>query len=128
MQIEILTFCDNAQSYGGKLIIVGTFNRIASKNFPFRYPTFSIVGRFSFESSESGTKNFSISLRNQKGEDALPPMKIENQNIVVEDGKVGLFDVNSQLNQVEFKEPGVYLATLESEGIQQTIKLFVEQL
>jgi len=45
MQIAIFTLCDYAQNYGGKSIIVGTFNQISSKSFPFVHNTFSIVGR-----------------------------------------------------------------------------------
>jgi hypothetical protein len=45
MEIEIFTLCDFAQDNSGKLTVVGTFDGIHSKQFPFVQANFSVACR-----------------------------------------------------------------------------------
>ncbi len=54
MKTEILTLCDYAQDNNGKLTIIGTFNIISSRVFPFTQNIFFIVARVAFGEGEFG--------------------------------------------------------------------------
>ncbi|MDR0732020.1 MAG: hypothetical protein LBF63_10160 [Treponema sp.] len=68
MKIEIFTFCDFAQENGGKLTIVGTFDTIISRNFPFTHPQLSVVIRLRFDLWEFSRHSFRIETRDLNGE------------------------------------------------------------
>ncbi|MDR0642057.1 MAG: hypothetical protein LBG07_06330 [Treponema sp.] len=67
MKIELFTFCDFAQENGGKLTIVGTFDTIISRNFPFSHPQLSVVIRLRFDLWEFTRHNFRIETRDLDG-------------------------------------------------------------
>ncbi|MDR3173882.1 MAG: hypothetical protein LBU19_06515 [Treponema sp.] len=67
MKIELFTFCDFAQENGGKLTIVGTFDTIISRNFPFSHPQLSVVIRLRFDLWEFTHHSFRIETRDLDG-------------------------------------------------------------
>ena len=60
MKVDIFTLCDSAQEYGGKLIIIGTFNSIYGKEFPTLHPEFALVARVVFGEDEKGVHNIDL--------------------------------------------------------------------
>ena len=68
MNTEIFTFCDFAQESAGKLIIVGTFDTIITRQFPCVHPQLSMVIRIRFNISEFNTHIFRIETRDIDGE------------------------------------------------------------
>jgi len=54
MEIEIFTLCDFAQDNNSKLTVVGTFDAIYSKQFPFVQQSFSVACRLRFSEKEVG--------------------------------------------------------------------------
>ncbi|OUC09496.1 hypothetical protein RY27_02520, partial [Litorilinea aerophila] len=54
MQLEILTFCDAATEYGGRLNILGATDSLLVPALPFRYPHCAIVMRFRVSRIEEG--------------------------------------------------------------------------
>jgi hypothetical protein len=68
MKIEIFPFCDFAQENGGKLTIVGTFDTIISRSFPFVHPQLSVVIRLRFDLWEFSRHSFRIETRDLNGE------------------------------------------------------------
>jgi len=57
MKVELLTLADYAVVVpGGKLTIVGTFDRLALPKLPFQQPSFFLVGKFRFDATEVGEK------------------------------------------------------------------------
>ena len=85
IKIELFTFCDFAQENNGKLIIVGTFDTIISRNFPCVHPQLSVVIRVRFDLWDFGRHSFRIETRDLDGE-----MSMEAIN--------GNLDVNSAGN------------------------------
>ena len=119
MQIEIFTVCDNAQSYQGKTVIVGTFNKIYSRKFPMKYPNFSIVGRIAYE--ESGLQEYTLKFISPSGENVVEPLNWK-MNVKAEK-EVGYADFIMSLNDVNFKEPGIYIIELHTKEGVRTFKL-----
>jgi hypothetical protein len=106
MKIELFTFCDFAQENGGKLIIVGTFDTIISKNFPCVHPQLSLVIRVRFDIWEFAKHTFRIETRDLDGEMSIEPI---NGNIDVKG--VGNASAVSHLvftiSNLRFKRNGV---------------------
>ena len=117
MQIEIFTICDNAQSYQGKTVIVGTFNKISSSNFPTRYPNLSIVGRIAYE--ESGMHKYTLKFISPSGENVVEPLEWTMD--VKADHEVGYANFIMGMNDITFNEPGVYKIELHT---QEEIRVF----
>ena len=67
MDIEIFTLCDYAQDYGGKLLVVGTFDTIFSPVFPAAHGQCAIALRLRFEPTEVGEHRVSIVLVDADG-------------------------------------------------------------
>lgn len=79
MKVELLTLCDYAVAVpGGKLTIVGTFDRLFATQFPFQQPPFYLVGKFRFDASEVGEKRLRFSVSDPDGREigALPELKV----------------------------------------------------
>jgi hypothetical protein len=74
MKIELFTFCDFAQENGGKLTIVGTFDTIISRNYPFTHSQLSVVIRLRFDLWEFSRHTFRIETRDLDGEMSIDPI------------------------------------------------------
>jgi len=75
VKIELFTFCDFAQENNGKLIIVGTFDTIISRNFPCVHNQLSLVIRVRFDLWEFSHHSFRIETRNLDGELIIDPLQ-----------------------------------------------------
>jgi len=79
VKVELLTLCDYAVAVpGGKLTIVGTFDRLTPPKLPFQQPSFFLVGKFRFEASEVGEKRLKFVFTDPDGREigALPEVKV----------------------------------------------------
>jgi hypothetical protein len=74
MKIELFTFCDFAQENGGKLTIVGTFDTIISRSYPFTHSQLSVVIRLRFDLWEFAHHTFRIETRDLDGEMSIDPI------------------------------------------------------
>lgn len=125
MDIEIFTLCDSAQDYQGKLMVIGTFNRIASPVFPLTYPIMAIAGRVGFSREEYGLHAFIISITKEDGTYLLGPIdgNVDNSKNIEEYDCVNLV---LTVNTIVFPEPGKYFVNLNFAGkIHRKIPLFV---
>jgi hypothetical protein len=106
MKIELFTFCDFAQENGGKLTIVGTFDTIIARNFPFSHPQLSVVIRLRFDLWEFSHHSFRIETRDLNGE-----MSMDAITGNVEVKGVGNATTVSHLvfsiSNLHFRSPGV---------------------
>ncbi len=79
MKVEILTLCDYAVAVpGGKLTIVGTFDRLGVPKLPHQQPIFHLVAKCRFDSTEVGERRFKFTFTDPDGREigALPEMKV----------------------------------------------------
>lgn len=79
MKIELLTLCDYAVAVpGGKLTIVGTFDRLAVPKLPYQQPSFYLVTKVRFDLTEAGEKRLKFVFADPDGKEigALPEVKV----------------------------------------------------
>ena len=114
MNIEIDAICDaaTANDVGGRLNILGAFDRIFAK-FPLVIPQCSAAFRLRYQRSEAGTHQLSLSIEDVVGHAIVPPMQSEIELMPVVQG----FDtaaVNMVLNmqRLQFKRPDKYIVRL----------------
>ena len=113
MKLDIFTFCDNAQDYNGKLVIVGTFNRISLPNIPGPAAPFSVAARILIEPSDDpASLSLHFTIKDVKsGNDIITP--IESPIPSRKDGeKFGTLNLALNLGGVVFPNRGEYNAIL----------------
>jgi hypothetical protein len=79
VKVEVLTLCDYAVAVpGGKLTIVGTFDRLAVPKLPHQQPSFYLVAKVRFDITEAGEKRLQFTFTDPDGKQiaALPEMKV----------------------------------------------------
>jgi hypothetical protein len=112
MEVEIFTLCDAAVDYGGKLNLLGTFDRILVKQFPAAHPHCSVALRVRFERVEEGQHRVRISIVDEDGKPIGPNV----------DGSIGVkipptllstcANLVLNINGLKFEKPGRYSVDL----------------
>ena len=72
MDIEIFALCDAAADYGGKLSLLGTFDRIIVKEFPASHPHCCVALRARFDRIEEGDHRVRIRIVDEDGKPIGP--------------------------------------------------------
>src|SRR5678815_2114453 len=75
MEIEIFTLCDFAQDNNSKLTVVGTFDSIHSKQFPFVQAGFSVACRLRFSEKETGEHHMRLRFIDVDGKEVIEPIQ-----------------------------------------------------
>lgn len=123
MKIDILTVCDNAQEYNGKLVIVGALNEIVVPKVPAIIPELTVVARTIIEDEAAERHEIEITAFNATtGKDGLlPPFKtiLETKGNT---GKTVYSNVIVRMNNLTIPEAGKYVVkfridTSESETL-----------
>jgi hypothetical protein len=119
MEVEIFALCDAATEYGGKLNILGTFDRIGARQFPVAHPHCSVAIRLRFERIEEGDHRVRITVIDTDGRAVVPGL----------DGNIGVkfpSDVPSvcanivlNIGGMKFEKPGRYSVDLAVDGRQE---------
>ncbi len=119
MDINILTLCDSAQDYNGKMVITGTFDTISSYEFPAIHREMAVAIKVSYGKDESIVSTSSISIK-KADEDIflmphtqLPPI---SNNFIV------------KLNDVVIHKPGEYYVELKVGDTTKRIPLHILQV
>lgn len=116
MEVEVFALCDAATDSGGKLNILGAFDRINGRQFPLVHPHCAIALRVRFDRIEEGNHRVKISLIDADGNSVIPGL----------DGNIGIKfpeDVQSvcanmvlNMNGLKFEKPGQYSIELALDG------------
>ena len=116
MEVRIAVLADYASmSQGNKLNILGIFSNINTENVPAVHSNMKLITSFEFESTEAGTKNFTIELVNEDGREIFSL----NGQLHFEGNPDGHSTVVNQildLNNVIFPEFGDYEFTVSFDG------------
>ena len=77
MNIEIAAICDaaTANGLGGRLNILGAFDRVFPQKFPFVIPQCSAAFRIRYQRSETGVHKLSLMIEDVCGHAVVPPME-----------------------------------------------------
>ncbi|MDR3019627.1 MAG: hypothetical protein LBU66_01845 [Treponema sp.] len=128
MKAELFTFCDFAQDNGGKLTIVGTFDTIVSRNFPFVHPQLSVVIRIRFDITEFGLHDFRIETRAIDSELSMDTVsgKIDVKGA---GNASAVFHLVFGISNLQFKNPGVinFVLYIDNKEIS-SVPLYIRQV
>lgn len=126
MDVQILTLCDSAQEYNGKLVIVGAFNELAFDKFPALYPEMAVVARTIIEDEAADSHDVELSARKaDTGNDALlPPLKTR-LNTKGNLGQTVYSNLLLRMNNVAIPEPGKYLIKFRIDDVVKEIPFIV---
>ena len=116
MQLEILTFCDAAAEYGGRLNILGAADTIIANDLPLKYPHCALVARMRAARIEEGDHTVRLMIIDADGRAVLNvDGKLAIRFAAGAGGAVNMI-INAQ--NLEFKDPGEYAIELAVDGIQ----------
>lgn len=74
MKLEIITLCDHAADYGGKVSLNGAFDRIQAREVPFILRNCTFYARVRFDPSEEGKHQIRISLIDADARPIIPSL------------------------------------------------------
>jgi hypothetical protein len=119
MNIEIAAICDaaTANGIGGRLNILGAFDRVFPAQFPFVIPQCAAAFRIRYQRSETGTHKLALSIEDVCGHPIVPVME---SNIPFEPVATGLDTaaINLVLNmqRLQIARPDKYIVRLIVDG------------
>lgn len=119
MEVEIFALCDAATESGGKLNILGAFDRINVKKFPAVHPHCALALRVRFERIEEGDHSVRINFVDGDGRVVIPRM--EGKISVQFPGPVSSVCANMVLiiNGLPFERAGRYSIDLAVDSRQE---------
>ena len=119
MNIEIASICDaaTANGAGGRLNILGAFDRVFPAQFPFVIPQCAAAFRIRYMRAEAGPHKLSLSIEDVCGHPIVPVME---SNIPFEQVATGLDTaaINLVLNmqRLQIARPDKYIVRLLIDG------------
>lgn len=116
MQLEILTFCDAATEYGGKLNLLGATDTIVAPIIPYKYPNCSVVARLRAARIEEGAHTVRLMVIDADGQ---PLLNVDGKmEIRFHQGMGGAVNMIINAQQLEFKSAGEHAIEIAVDGIQ----------
>jgi hypothetical protein len=119
MDIEIFTLCDHAQDFGGKLVIIGTFDTITAPVFPAVHAALSIAARIRFLRTEAGLHKINILVVNEDGKEILPPFSGDLTVNPPPQSESMVVNFCLDVGRLTFEKPGRYGIDLIVDGVHQ---------
>jgi hypothetical protein len=116
VQLEILTFCDAAAEYGGRLNILGAADTIIAPDLPVKYPHCALVARMRAARIEEGDHTVRLMIIDADGGAIL---NVDGKlSIRFAGGMGGAVNLIINAQNLEFKQAGEYAIELAVDGIQ----------
>lgn len=120
MVVEVFVMCDGANDSNGKLNILGAFDTIVSRHFPFAHPHCSLALRLRYSLTDPAESRIKLVIQGVTGEPVLAkidttvtpgpsPNPTSTANLIV------------NLNALHFENPGDYLIILHVDGTPTAI-------
>ena len=130
MKVEIFTLCDAATAdSGGKLNILGSFDRINAAGIPVTHPLCALAMKLRFERLEEGEKRIRISFVDTDGTAVMPTLDAGTRVTFPpgESSVTACFVL--QIQQMKLPNYGEYSIDLAVDGRHEaSIPLFVKQI
>jgi hypothetical protein len=116
VQLEILTFCDAAAEYGGRLNILGATDTIIAIDLPLKFPHCAIVARLRAARIEEGDHTMRLMIIDADG---APILNLDGKMAIrFGVGMNGVVNLIINAQQLEFREAGEYAIEIAVDGIQ----------
>ena len=116
MDIEIFTLCDAATESAGKLNILGTFDRLISRQLPTVHPHCAIALRVRFDRIEEGDHHVKINLVNDDGQAVFPGLDGNISVKIPPEGQSVCANLILNMNGLKFQKAGEYSIDLAIDG------------
>jgi len=128
MKVDIFTLCDSAQEYDGKLVIIGTFNRLSSTQFPTVHPELALVARIIFSETEKGKHNIDFMVKKENEDIFVIPPGHMTADITESKGNDTAINIIIKGNNIPIQSAGIYKVTLNIDGQIWDSDLIVSQV
>ncbi len=131
MKIKILTICDFAADYNGRLSITGTTDRFLFPAFPSMPVSFCLACQFELEGSKLGEHPVMLSfVKKSSGKHYLPiqELKLKVTGTEVEKDRRLLTNLVMKIDNVSFDGPGTYIINVRTEDCEESIELYVDKI
>ncbi len=127
MKVEIFTLCDAATAdSGGKLNILGSFDRIHANAIPVTHPLCALAIKLRFERLEEGQKRIRISFMDSDGAAVMPTLDAATQVAFPPGEHTVTACLVLQIQQLKLPNFGEYSIDLGVDGRHEaSIPLFV---
>ena len=118
MDIQIATLCDHAADYNGKMVISGTFETLAAREFPVIHPTCALALRICVTPEDTGEHKMEINIIDEDGKKIDEKMPLKANFPVELPESVSFLSRNIVLNLqgLKFEQEGVYFADITIDG------------
>jgi len=130
MKVEIFTLCDAATAdSGGKLNILGSFDRIHANSTPVTHPLCALAIKLRFERLEEGEKRIRISFMDSDGAAVMPTLDAGTQVGFPPGEHTVTACLVLQIQQLKLPNYGEYSIDLGIDGRHEaSIPLFVRPI
>lgn len=128
MEIEIFTLCDFAQDNNSKLTVVGTFDAIHSKQFPFVQQSFCVACRLRFSEKEVGEHEMRLRFIDGNGKEIIQPVQGNITIHAPKNGQYSAINLVFNFNQMKVEKAGRYSFELYIDGEWESgLPLFINK-
>lgn len=126
MEIEIFTLCDAATESAGKLNILGTFDRLISRQLPAAHPHCAIALRVRFDRIEEGNHRVKINMVDDDGKAIFPGLDGNINVKIPPEGHSVCANMILNLNGLKFQKAGEYSIDLAIDGRhEKSLPIFI---
>ena len=125
MQVPIATLCDSAADDQGKMVIMGTFDSMISREFPAKFRQCSLALRLSANKEEAGEHTLAIRFLKADGSEVLKPIETKME-VKMQDGGVPFLTRNLilPLAGLEIPTSGLYRIEVAVDGQEAAVLNF----
>ena len=126
MELQVVTLCDSASDYNGKLCVLGAFDTIFAQSLPVIHPQCAIALRLCFRPEDEKKTKLRISLINADGVDVIPPFEPVIEIGIPPEAVFVTRNLVMNLQRLSFQEEGEYSVDVRAgEEILQRVPLRV---
>lgn len=119
LKLEIFTLCESAADYGGKLCILGGFDRIHSQEVPLVLPRCSVVARLRVHRIEEGDHKLRMTIADEDGKSIVPGVEAQVSVRFLQELNSATVNLILQVNGLKLERHGEYTIDLAVDGIHQ---------
>jgi len=116
MDIEMIALCDAATQSGGKLNVLGAFDRIFAKKFPATHPHCAVAMRVRFVRMEQGRHRIAINVVNADGRPVIPAFTANVNVKCADDEDSTAANMVLNIQALKFEKEGRYSVDVAVDG------------
>lgn len=116
MDLEVLTLCDAAADYQGRLSILGVFDTIFATQLPAAHAQCAVAVRMRFKKVETGNHKLTLHIVDYDGNMVIPALNGEFQIQLGAQDQQGAINLILNLQGLIFKSYGSYAVNLAIDG------------